>query len=1153
VDFTHLHLHSDYSLLDGACKIERLIDKVSALGMTSVAITDHGNMFGAVEFHDQAIKKGIKPIIGCEMYVAPVSRFDKTGKPTDIEENNYHLVVLAENNEGYHNLVKLVSKANLEGYYYKPRVDKELLAEHSKGLIVLSACLSGEVAVNLLAGNSKNAMKVAGEYREIFGSGNYFLEIQDHGLEDQIRINTQLMEMSSKLEIPLVATNDSHYINKEDHRAHDILLCIQTNRTINEQNRMRFGSEGFYIKSPEEMSRVFKDLPQALMTAAEIGKRCHIDLRSTGYHLPLFPVPEGFTLSEYFEHTTRDGFEFRKSQWEKTGAVSRLRHQLWEYEQRLIMEINMIKQMGFEGYFMIVWDFIKYAKEHDIPVGPGRGSAAGSLVAYCLQITDIDPLQYDLIFERFLNPERISMPDIDIDFCGRRRGEVIDYVTQRYGRENVAQIITFNTLAARVVTRDVGRAMEYPYAQADRIAKMIPNELHITLESAIHNSTQLQDAMKDEKVSDWIGTARKLEGLVRNASIHAGGVVIAPEPLMELVPLFRSKDDVITTQYDMKILERLGLLKMDFLGVATFTIIDDCLQIIREITGKEIKILDIPLDDPKVYQIFTEGKTNGVFQFESSGMKNLLRKFKPERFEDLIMLNALFRPGPMQMLEDCIARKHGKIKIQYLLPELEPILKETYGIIVYQEQVMQIASKIGGFSLGEADLLRRAMGKKKMDVMQAQRTKFVKGAAERNIDSGKAGELFDLMEKFAQYGFNKSHSTAYALVAYQTAYLKTYYPLPFVAALLSSQIEKRQEIVKYFNECRVMGIKILPPDINESGEKFTVEQEAVRFGLAAVKNVGGAAIQSITKARNESRFSALEDFYERVDSRAVNKRVMESLIRSGAMDSFKAPRKGMIDQLDRLLEDSIRRERNANQASLFDAAEIGTSASVNYGTEDFDPQEKLVHEKEALGFYISGHPLHKHREILETFTTPIDSIDSTWDGKEVLIGGIVGHIKQVRTRRGDFMAYVELEDLTGMIETIVFPELYKNNMMFIEEEAELILKGRLDLKEDSVSLIASDIIPLKEARENLSQQLKVHIYLPGMENDKIERLRNIVEQYRGDCSLTFVLKKPEFVADLQTAPTFRVRPSRDFVFALEQLLGPDCVEWQTLRRSIEVK
>jgi DNA polymerase-3 subunit alpha len=1143
LEYTHLHLHSDYSLLDGACKIERLIDKVAALGMTSVAVTDHGNMFGAVEFHDLAIKKGVKPIIGCEMYVAPVSRFDKTGKPTDTEENNYHLVVLAENNEGYHNLVKLVSKANLEGYYYKPRVDKELLAAHSKGLIVLSACLSGEVAVNLLAGNTKNAMKVAGEYQEIFGVGNYFLEIQDHGLQDQIRINTQLLEMSSKLEIPLVATNDSHYINKEDHRAHDILLCIQTNRTISEQNRMKFGSEGFYIKSAEEMARVFKDLPQALMTAAEIGKRCHIDLRSTGYHLPVFPVPEGFTLSDYFEHVVRDGFEFRKAQWAKSSAENKLRHGLWEYEQRLIMEINMIKQMGFEGYFMIVWDFIKYAKEHDIPVGPGRGSAAGSLVAYCLQITDIDPLQYDLIFERFLNPERISMPDIDIDFCGRRRSEVIDYVTQRYGRQNVAQIITFNTLAARVVTRDVGRAMEYPYAQCDRIAKMIPNELHINLDSAIHSSSQLQDAMKDEKVMDWMDTARKLEGLVRNASIHAGGVVIAPKPLMELVPLFRSKEDVITTQYDMKVLERLGLLKMDFLGVATFTIIDDALQLIREIAGQEIKILDIPLDDPKVYQLFAEGKTNGVFQFESSGMKNLLRKFRPERFEDLIMLNALFRPGPMQMLEDCIARKHGKVRIQYLLPELEPILKETYGIIVYQEQVMQIASKIGGFSLGEADLLRRAMGKKKMDVMQAQRAKFVKGATERNINASKAGELFDLMEKFAQYGFNKSHSTAYALVAYQTAYLKAYHPLPFVAALLSSQIEKRQEIVKYFNECRAMGIKILPPDINESGEKFSVEQDAVRFGLAAVKNVGGSAIQSILKARSSASFRSLEEFYERVDSRTVNKRVVESLIRCGAMDTFKAPRKGMSQQLDRILDDIARKERNANQAFLFDMEDIGSAAVVNYGTDDFDPQEKLAHEKETLGFYISGHPLHKHRETLETFTTSIESIDNTWDGREALIGGIVGHIKQVRTRRGDLMAYVELEDLTGMIETIIFPELYKNNMMFIEEEAELVIKGRLDLKEDSMNMIASDIILLKDAREKLSQQLKINVYLPGMENEKIERLRNIVEQHRGECSLTFILKKPEFIANLQAGPTFRISPTREFLFALEELLGPGCFEF----------
>lgn len=1148
-EFTHLHLHSDYSLLDGACKIEKLIDRVHELGMTSVALTDHGNMFGAVSFHDKALKKGVKPIIGCEMYVAPGSRFERTGRPSDTEENNYHLVVLAENNEGYHNLVKLVSLANLEGYYYKPRVDKELLQKYSKGLIGLSGCLSGEVAVNLLGNNKKNAVNVAGEYREIFGAGNYFLEIQDHGLADQLRINPSLLEMSSQLEIPLVATNDSHYIHKEDSRAHDILLCIQTNRTVTEPDRMKFGAESFYVKSPQEMAQVFRDLPQSLQNAAEIGRRCHVDLRSNSYHLPLFPVPEGFTLSEYFEKVVRDGFQQRKAQWDALVSEKRLRHSIWEYEQRLLMEINVIKQMGFEGYFLIVWDFIKYAKEGGIPVGPGRGSAAGSLVAYCLKITDIDPLQYDLLFERFLNPERISMPDIDIDFCGRRRGEVIDYVTQHYGRENVAQIITFNTLAARVVTRDVGRAMEFPYAQCDKVAKMIPNELHISLEKAIQTTPALQDAMKEDKVSDWIDTARKLEGLVRNASIHAGGVVIAPKPLMELVPLFRSKDDVITTQYDMKMLERLGLLKMDFLGVATFTILDDALKYIHKNLGKDLNLLEIPLDDAKVFQLFGEGKTNGVFQFESSGMKNMIRKFKPERLEDLIMLNALFRPGPMQMLEDCIARKHGKVRIQYLLPELEPFLKETYGIIVYQEQVMQIASKIGGFSLGEADLLRRAMGKKDMNVMVAQRAKFAEGAKQRNIDANKAGELFDLMVEFAKYGFNKSHSTAYAYVAYQTAYLKTHYPVPFMAALLSSQIEKRQEIVKYFNECRVMGIKILPPDVNVSQEMFSVEGDTIRFGLAAVKNVGSSAIQSIVKARETGPFQSLEDFYDRVDSRTVNKRVVESLIKSGAMDSFNTPRKGMVEQLDRLLENISRRERNANQASLFDMAELAPAPARASATDDYDDQEKLAHEKETLGFYVSGHPLNKHRDILETFTTPLEALDTSMEGKDVLLGGIVGNIKQVKTRRGDVMAYVELEDLTGMVEIIFFPELYRNNLPNITSEAELIVKGRLDVKDEGMNIIASDVIPLKDAREQLSQQLRVHIYIPGMEVEKIDRLRSILEDYRGDCSLTFILNKPDqFLVDFLPSPAYRVRPSRDFVFALEQLLGPNCVEWQTNKR-----
>lgn len=1149
MEFTHLHLHSDYSLLDGACKTEKLIDKVQSLGMDSVAITDHGNLFGAIEFHDLAIKKGVKPIIGCEMYVAPGSRFDKTGRPSDTEENNYHLVVLAETNEGYHNLLKLVSKANLEGYYYKPRIDKELLQQHNKGLIALSGCLSGEVAINLLGNNASGAAKVAGEYREIFGAGNYFLEIQDHGLEDQHKINTHLLQLASKLEIPLVATNDSHYISKEDSHAHDVLLCIQTNRTINEKDRMRFGGDGFYVKSPQEMMQVFNDLPQALLTAAEIGKRCHVDLRSKEYHLPLFPVPDGFTLSQYFEKVTRDGYKQRMPKLQEALESRKLRHALWEYEQRLVMEMEIIKQMGFEGYFLIVWDFIKYAKENQIPVGPGRGSAAGSLIAYCLQITDIDPLQYDLIFERFLNPERISMPDIDIDFCGRRRGEVIEYVTQRYGRENVAQIITFNTLQARAVVRDVGRGMEFPYAQCDKMAKMIPNELHITLDHAVEISPQLKDTLKDDKVQDWFDTAKKLEGLVRNASIHAGGVVIAPRPLMELVPLYRSKDDVITTQYDMKGLERLGLLKMDFLGVAIFTILDDIRIYIQKHLNKDIPLLDIALDDVKVFQLFSEGRTNGIFQFESSGMKQLLRKFKPERFEDLIMLNALYRPGPMQMLEDCIGRKHGKVRIQYLLPELEPILKETYGIIVYQEQVMQIASKIGGFTLGEADLLRRAMGKKKMDVMQAQRAKFMKGASERNINAGKAGELFDLMEKFAAYGFNKSHSTAYALVAYWTAYFKTYYPVPYFAALLSSQIEKRQEVVKYFNECRTMGIKILPPDIHVSEETFTVEGDNIRFGLTAVKNVGSSAALPILKAREQTgKFVSLEHFCETIDSRTVNKRVLENLTKAGAMDCFGLSRKQMVENLDRILENVARKERNVNQASLFDFEEVSHSYVQPISTGDYDEQEKLAHEKETLSFYISGHPLNKHKSVLDTFVTPIESIDSSLDTREALLGGIVSSIKQVKTRKGDVMAYVELEDLTGTIEVTIFPELYRTNAMHIVPEAQLILRGRLEVEEETKKMIATDVIPLNDAREILSQQLKVHIHLPGMEDDKIGRLKGIIEQHRGECSLVFVLKRPEqFVASLNPSPAFKVRPSRDFVFALEQLLGPNCVEWQTKR------
>src|SRR4051812_12763871 len=930
-EFVHLHLHSEYSLLDGACRIEELLDKAVELKMPAMAITEHGNMFSSIIFHDQARKRGINPVLGCEVYVAPGDRRTKSGTPG---ETANHLVLLAETNEGYHNLIKLVSSGYTEGFYYKPRIDKELLAQHSKGLIGLSSCLKGEVATGIRTEQQQKAIHAAAAYRDILGRDNFFLELQYQGIEEQRRVNIGLQPIANELGLDLVVTNDVHYLQNSDYKPHDILLCIGTGKTVNDAERLRYHGDQFFLKTAEQMAAVFPDFADAMARTARIAERCNVDLSFKENYLPNFDVPGGYTLDDYFEHVVRQGFEMRIPRLRELEAKGTLTHSIDEYERRLSYEIDMIKKMKYPGYFLIVWDFIRYAREQGIPVGPGRGSAAGSFVAYCLRITDVDPIEYDLIFERFLNPERVSLPDIDIDFCERRRGEVIEYVTAKYGRANVAQIITFGTMKARAVVRDVARVMDIPYADADRVAKAIPPALDMTLAKALEESPVLKDMERnDERVKELLAVARRLEGMTRHASVHAAGVVIAPRPLTEFVPLYKSQKDEIVTQWAMKEVERVGLLKMDFLGLSTLTLIRDALDEIKRTDGIELDIDAIPLDDEKTYKLFSEGQTYGVFQFESSGMRELLRKAKPERLDDLIALNALYRPGPLKsgMVDDYVSRKQGKTEVKYELQQLAPILGDTYGVIAYQEQVMRIAAVLAGFTMGQSDMLRKAMGKKDPKVMAKQREAFMNGALAKGVNEKKATKIFDLMEFFAGYGFNKSHSTTYAWVAYQTGYLKANYPAHFMAALLTIEAANTDKLAMYLGECRDLGVSILAPDINSSQMAFTVVNGAVRFGLCAVKNVGEGAILSLLAARQElGRIDSLYTLCEHADLRLVNKRVLESLVKAGAMDSLLPASAGtvasrrarMFAAVDRAIEHGGRhqRDRDKGQSQLFGGA-----------------------------------------------------------------------------------------------------------------------------------------------------------------------------------------------------------------------------------------
>ena len=1101
-DFVHLHVHTQYSLLDGAIRLDAILKRAAEFNMEAVAITDHGTMFGTVEFYEKAKKAGIKPIIGCECYVAPRTLHDKT---TMDSRGLSHLVLLAENQEGYRNLCKLVSIAQLEGFYYKPRIDKTVLQQHSKGLIGLSACLHGEIAMNLKEGRTDKADEVALFYQKVLGEGKFFLEVQDNGMEIQHQVNQGLKEMSGRLSIPMVATNDCHYLDQKDVRAHDVLLCIQTGKTVMDADRFRFSTDQLYFKSPEEMKKAFSDFDGAIENTVAIADRCHVEFDFNTYHFPKYKVDEGKSVDELFEEKTRDGFKGR------FGELSKKNPDINEnvYLDRLSYEIAMIKEMGFPGYFLIVADFIAWAKNNKIPVGPGRGSAAGSIVAYSLGITDLDPIKNGLIFERFLNPARKSMPDIDVDFCINGREDVYKYVVEKYGGgAYVAQIITFGKLKTRAVIRDVGRALDIPLAEVDAIAKTVPDVINISLEDALNQEPKLRK-LADEKpeYGELIDICRVLEGLPRHASTHAAGVVISDKPLVEYLPLYKGKKGEVITQYDMKRVEKIGLVKFDFLGLRNLTVIADALSLIEKQGKTPPDIVNLDLTDKDTYKLLASGETDGVFQLESSGMKDLLVRLKPECFEDTTALVALYRPGPLEsgMVDDFVNRKHGRQAVEYMVPELEPILKETYGVIVYQEQVMKIAAVLANYSMSEADDLRKAMGKKIPEILAKHKERFIQGSVDNGIDGKKAENLFDLIEKFAGYGFNKSHSAAYALIASQTAYLKAHFPVEFLAALLTSEMNSTEGVVKYIAECRRRNISILPPDINQSDKVFSVKNNEIIFGLTAIKNVGGAAIESIIAERANGPFYSLFEFCERVDLRKVNKRVIESLIKCGAFDSTEKSRAQMMAVLEDALDygQRIHREKNDPQMSLFDVAD--NLEPMNHPEfpkiEEWEEKELLAYEKEALGFYVSGHPLDRYEKIMDKYaTTNTLSLEECKDQAAVRIGGIIRSIKHIRTKKGDPMAFVTLEDRHGSVEVVVFTSVYNTSYHLLAEDSPVFIQGQVQKDENSVKLLADSIIMVEEAEEKWTAEVCLNIDLTQTGKEVLIQLKDVLIRHLGECS-----------------------------------------------------
>lgn len=1131
MEFAHLHVHTEYSLLDGSNKIHEYVARVKELGMNSAAITDHGVMFGCIDFYRAAKAAGIKPILGCEVYVAPGSRFDREAGQT--ENRYYHLVLLAENNQGYQNLMKIVSKAFIDGFYYKPRVDLELLEEYHEGIIALSACLAGEVAKNLTRGLYEEAEKAALRYQEIFGEGNFFLEMQDHGIPEQQRVNQQLLRMHQETGIELVVTNDVHYTYDTDVEAHDILLCVQTGKRLQDEDRMRYEGGQYYVKSPEEMLKLFPYIPEALENTQKIADRCDVEIEFGVTKLPKFDVPAPYTSWEYLNKLCYDGLKERYTE------------NLDELGKRLEYELGVIQKMGYVDYFLIVWDFIRFARDHDIMVGPGRGSAAGSLVSYTLGITKLDPIKYDLLFERFLNPERVSMPDIDVDFCFERRQEVIDYVVEKYGKDRVVQIVTFGTMAARGVIRDVGRVMDLPYAQCDSIAKMIPTELNITIDKALKMNPELRTLYEtDETVKKLIDMSRRLEGLPRHTSMHAAGVVISQKSVDEYVPLSRASDGSIVTQFTMTTLEELGLLKMDFLGLRTLTVIQNAVKLAEQNQGVKLDIDHINYEDKKVYEMLGAGKTDGVFQLESGGMTSFMKELKPESLEDVIAGISLYRPGPMDFIPQYIKGKNNADSITYDCPELEPILKPTYGCIVYQEQVMQIVRSLGGYTLGRSDLLRRAMSKKKAAVMEKERQNFVYGNAEegvpgcvnRGIPEQIANKIYDEMIDFAKYAFNKSHAAAYALVAYQTAYLKYYFPVEFMAALMTSVIDNPSKVAEYILSSRKMGIAILPPDINRGYSSFSVDGTSIRYGLSAIKGVGKPVIAAIVAEREErGLFKNLRDFIERMSGREVNKKTIENLIKAGAMDELPGNRRQKMMVYVQIVDSIAQEKKNtmAGQMSLFDLVSEEEKSAFEIrmpNVTEYTKEDRLAFEKEVLGIYISGHPLEEYeerwRKNISAVTTDFLPDEETGtpvvhEGAKEIVGGMITAKTIKYTKTNKVMAFLTLEDLVGTVEIVVFPRDYEKNVQFMNVDEKVFIQGRVAAEDDKASkLICESMYSFDEVPRELWFQFENKEEFLAKEQELYEDLRDS----DGKDSVVIFIKSPKAIKRLGPSRNIKIHP-----------------------------
>ncbi|MGB0452089.1 MAG: DNA polymerase III subunit alpha [Bacteriovoracaceae bacterium] len=1174
--FVHLHLHTQYSLLDGAIRIPDLIKRASELGVPAIAQTDHGNMFGAIDFYIQCKKAGIKPILGSEVYFTPGSRHDrisprraKAVSNQDEQESSHqihHLILLCKNNQGYENLCKMLSLAYLEGFYYKPRLDMELLNKYGDGLICTTACLKGEVGYNFFTDQDARAVSAINKLHERFGD-DFYLEIQENGIPEQNSVNRKVLEYVKEHDIKVVATNDAHYMTPEDATAQEVLLCIQTGKSFNDENRMRMTSQEFYFKSPQEMREAFHYAPHACDATLEIADKCNVELKwkdddgNQIYHLPDFPIDTGESMDDFFRRMSSEGLEERFKGPHFTKIVAQ---ENWEtelkakYYDRLTEEVEMIIKMGFPGYFLIVSDFIKWSKENDIPVGPGRGSGAGSLVAYALQITNIDPLPYDLLFERFINPERISMPDFDVDFCQSGRGKVIDYVTQKYGEERVGQIITFGKLQAKAVIRDVSRVFDLPYSEADMLAKLVPDELGISLEKALEMEPKFQELMKtDAKIRQIINISRRLEGLLRHASIHAAGVIITNLPLVKYCPLFKGREGEKVVQFDKDFSETIGLVKFDFLGLKTLTVINQASKFIQRDYDAAFDIESIDMEDKKVYDFVSSGKTVGVFQLESSGMIDLCKRIRPNSLEEITAINALYRPGPLEsgMVDDFIEIKHGRKTMTFPFPELEEVLKDTYGVIVYQEQVMNVARIIAGYSLGQADMLRRAMGKKKVAEMDRHKEIFREGARKNGFDEKKAVDLFELMAKFAAYGFNKSHAVAYGVIAYQTAFLKRYYPAPFFAALLSTELNNTDKVTTYINDCRNYDIEVLPPDVNESLWLFNVVEGNIRFGMGAVKNVGEGAVEEIVRERTENGpFVSFKDFVERVSHKLVNKRVIESLIKVGAFDSIETHnRKTLFENMELLVTHGIKRqeEKELGQTSLFDigGAEFQESEENALSLDvvpDYEDNEKLQYEYKLMGIYVSGHPLQKYEDILDQMTSrSINEIhDMPGEGKrDFVLGGILTDRKNIITKRGDKMCFANLEGLNGKIECIVFPRVFLEYEQLLDGQEPVILTGQVNLSEDPRKFFPTKIMKLADQTEQRVTGVRINVNINTINERVLEKLRQAVLSYRGTVPAHFVFESDKARGQLPLGENFLVNPTPQLAAKINEILNNNSVQY----------